>query len=77
MRELVATNDSVLLTFIEALLRDAGIEAVVADRNMSVLEGSIGVFPRRVLVAEDAWDDAARVLIDADLGHWVRGGAPD
>lgn len=71
MRELLRTNDAVLLTFIEALLRDAGVAAVVADRNMSVLEGSIGVLPRRVLVDEESFNQARRVMIEAELGQWL------
>jgi hypothetical protein len=71
MRELMATNDLVLLSFIEALLRDAEIECVVVDGFMSILEGSIGAIPRRLLVAADQWDQAARVLQDAELGHWI------
>ena len=53
MRELVRTNDPVLISAIEALLNGAGIPHVVLDQNMSVLEGSLGILPRRVLVAED------------------------
>lgn len=71
MRELVKTNDPVLLSFIQVLLRDVGIEAVVLDTNMSVLEGSIGVIPRRVLVDQDHWHRACRTLVDADLGQWL------
>ena len=50
MRELLRTNDAVLITAIEALLKGAQIEHMVADRNVSVMEGSIGIFPRRILV---------------------------
>ena len=54
MEELIRTNDIVMISFVEALLRDAGIEHMVVDQNMSVMEGSLGVLPRRVLVlAED------------------------
>lgn len=72
MIELMRSNDTVLLSFVEVLLRDAGIETVLADGNMSVLEGSLGVLPRRVLV--DAQDEsrAKRVMQDAGLGSWVR-----
>ncbi|HEY8129352.1 MAG TPA: DUF2007 domain-containing protein [Hyphomicrobium sp.] len=73
MRELVLTNDLVLISYIEALLADQGIEAVVFDRNISLMEGSIGAFPRRLVVAEDAWNRASRVLRDAGLGEWVVG----
>ena len=50
MHELVRTNDAVLISAIEALLNGAGIPYMVLDQNMSVLEGSLGVLPRRVLV---------------------------
>lgn len=72
MREIVRTNDPVLITAIEALLNGAGIRHVVLDRNMSVLEGSLGVLPRRVLVAEEHEKNARRVLEDAGLGHELR-----
>jgi hypothetical protein len=65
MRELVRTNDAVLITAIEALLNGAQIEHMVVDRNMSVLEGSIGIFPRRILVADRQLDDARRLLEQA------------
>ncbi len=73
MRELVLTNDLVLISYIEALLADQGIEAVVFDRNISLMEGSIGAFPRRLVVAEDVWNRASRILRDAGLGEWVVG----
>jgi len=65
MHELVRTNDAVLITAIEALLNGAQIEHMVVDRNMSVLEGSIGIFPRRILVAENQLDDARQLLEEA------------
>jgi hypothetical protein len=71
MRELVMTNDLVLISYVEALLADQGIEAVVFDRNISLMEGSIGAFPRRVVVADEHWSRAGRVLKDAGLGQWI------
>jgi hypothetical protein len=71
MREIIRSNDPVLLSFAQVLLRDAGLESVLADVNMSVLEGSIGVLPRRLLVASDDWLRAERVLVQSDLGNWV------
>jgi hypothetical protein len=62
MRELIRTNDPVLLSFVESLLREAGIDPLVLDRNMSVMEGSIGILPRRVLVADEDWSRARHVL---------------
>ena len=65
MRELVRTNDAVLISAIEALLDSADIAHMVVDQNMSVLEGSIGIFPRRILVAENQLDDARQLLEEA------------
>ena len=72
MRELVRTNDPVLVSAIEALLDGARIPHVVADHNISVLEGSIGAFPRRILVHECCIEDARRLLAQAGLGHELR-----
>jgi hypothetical protein len=44
----------------------------VADTNISVLEGSIGAFPRRMLVPDDRIEEARRVLREAGLGHELR-----
>ena len=72
MRELVRTNNAVLISAIEALLDGAEIPHVVFDQNMSVLEGSIGILPRRVLVADDHVAAARKLLQDAGLGHELR-----
>ncbi len=62
MRELVRTNDVVKLSWLQALLADAGIEAVVLDVYTSVMEGSIGAIPRRLVVIEADFARALRVL---------------
>jgi hypothetical protein len=72
MREIVRTNDAVLITAIEALLKGAGIRHQVLDQNMSVLEGSLGMLPRRILVEDAAAARARRLLTDAGLGHELR-----
>jgi hypothetical protein len=72
LRELVRTNDMVLVTAIEALLNGARIKHVVLDQNMSVLEGSLGILPRRILVAKADERVARRILADAGLGHELR-----
>ena len=72
MRELVRTNDAVLVSAIEALLNGADIPHLVLDRNMSVLEGSIGILPRRILVDEEHIAAARQLLQDAGLGHELR-----
>ena len=76
MHELIRTNDPVLVSAIEALLDGANIRYVVLDQNMSVLEGSIGILPRRILVAEDRADEARQLLKDAGLGHELRSDKP-
>ena len=73
MVELIRSNDAVLINFVEVLLRDAGLKVMVADQNMSVLEGSIGVLPRRVLVSGEQEAQAKRLLHDAGLGEWIKG----
>ena len=72
MRELVRTNNIVLVSAIGALLDGAKIPHVVLDQNMSVMEGSLGILPRRMLVADEDVDAARRLLIDAGLGHELR-----
>jgi hypothetical protein len=72
VRELVRTNDAVLISAIEALLKGAHIGHMVVDQNMSVLEGSIGIFPRRILVGEDEIDAARALLEDAGFAHEIR-----
>jgi Putative prokaryotic signal transducing protein len=72
VRELVQTNDAVLISAIEALLKGAHIHHMVVDQNMSVLEGSIGIFPRRILVGEDELDVARRLLEDAGFANEIR-----
>ena len=72
MRELVRTNDAVLLSAIEALLKSADIDHLIVDQNMSVLEGSIGIFPRRILVDSDEFQAARRLLTDAGYAHELR-----
>jgi hypothetical protein len=72
MHELVRTNDPVLLSAISALLDGARIPYLVLDQNMSVLEGSLGILPRRMLVPEDHLRKARRLLTDAGLAHELR-----
>jgi hypothetical protein len=72
MIELVRTNDPVMISFIEALMRDAEIAFFVADENMSIMEGSLGVLPRRILVEEDDLERAKRILADAGIADEIR-----
>lgn len=72
MHEIIRTNDVVLLSFAESLMRDAGIMSMIADQAMSIMEGSIGMLPRRFLVESDRCDEARRILTDAGLGAELR-----
>lgn len=72
MIELLRTNDPVLLSFVEALLRDAGCTFFIADQNMSIIEGSIGVLPRRVMLSENDLDTARALLHDAGIADEIK-----
>lgn len=72
MHELIRTNDIVLLTFVQSLLEHAGIGHVLLDGHMSVLDGSIGAIPRRLLVESDKAVQARNILISEGLKHELR-----
>lgn len=72
MAELTRTNDVALISVIEGLLISAGIPYEVADRNMSVLDGVIPVIQQRILVPDDRESEARELLVDAELGDWLR-----
>ncbi len=59
------SNDPVRLAFLTALPADAGIRAILLDQHMSAVEGSIGAIPRRLMVAEEDYAQARRVLTEA------------
>lgn len=65
MRELLRTTDPVRLSFLTALLRDADIDALLMDVYVSAVEGSIGAFPKRLMVDQGDYDRAVRVLDEA------------
>jgi len=67
MEELLRTNDMVLISYIESMLNDAGIRHHVMDINMSVIEGSLGVLPRRIMVDSDQVSRARRIVKEADI----------
>ena len=69
MIELMRSNDPVLISFVGSLLKDAEIEHFIADEHMSILDGSIGALPKRVMIDGERLDQARRLLRDADLGH--------
>ncbi|HET6697819.1 MAG TPA: DUF2007 domain-containing protein [Nocardioidaceae bacterium] len=72
MAELVRTNDPALLSVIEGLLSAAQIPYHVADRHASSIDGFIEVIRQRVLVPDEREAEARTLLVDADLGEWLR-----
>ena len=72
MAEMVRTNDPAVLGFVRALLTDSEIPHQVTDQAMSVIEGSINAIRSRVLVPDSYEDEARQLLLDADLGEWLR-----
>lgn len=68
MKELFRTNDAVRLSWAQALLSGAGIDSLILDHHTSLVEGSIGAIPRRLMVAEGD-HHRARALIAAAEGE--------
>jgi hypothetical protein len=68
VKELFRSNEMVFLSWAEALLKSEDIEMIVLDGHMSVLEGSVGAIPRRVMVADEDYNQACRALRDAGEG---------
>ena len=62
MRVIATSNDPVRLSFLVVLLADAGVTAIVLDTHASIMDGSIGAIPRRLMVADDDEARARRVL---------------
>jgi len=65
MKELLRTNDPVRLSWLQALLGDSGIDSLVLDHHTSLVEGSIGAIPRRLVVAERDYRRARALLAAA------------
>ncbi|MBN07115.1 MAG: hypothetical protein CMM45_04700 [Rhodospirillaceae bacterium] len=62
MIELLRTNDPVLISFVQATLADAGIEALVLDTHASILEGSASAIPRRIMIMDEDLETAKQIL---------------
>lgn len=65
MKELLRTNDAVRLSWLQALLGDSGIDSLILDHHTSLVEGSIGAIPRRLVVAERDYRRARALLAAA------------
>ncbi|NDW45234.1 DUF2007 domain-containing protein [Ruegeria sp. PrR005] len=64
MKELLRSTDPTVMAFASALLQGEDIDCFQMDVNMSILEGGIGIFPRRMMVREEDYDRAALVMRD-------------
>jgi len=69
MEELLRTNNAVTVSFAEALLTEQGIIHFVADQHMSIVDGSLGILPRRIMVESAELHEARRLMRDAGLGE--------
>ena len=67
MKELLRTNDPTIIAFATALLRSEDIPCFEFDVNMSILEGSIGIMPRRLMVADRDLFLAEAIMRDAEI----------
>ncbi len=67
MKLLFQTNDPTIIAFAQVLLDGEGIASFVLDVHTSIMEGGIGLLPRRVMVADDDFDDAIVVMTDNDI----------
>ncbi len=71
MKEILRTNDPTQIAFATALLKAEGIRFFVLDQYMSVLEGSIGVLPQRLMVGDSDYFVAASVLRQNDIDSGI------
>lgn len=67
MKELMRSNDPTAIAFAKALLSGEGIDCFEMDVNMSVLEGSIGILPRRLMVRDGDLEEAEQAMRDNDI----------
>ncbi|MEZ5830855.1 MAG: DUF2007 domain-containing protein [Dongiaceae bacterium] len=69
MKEVARSTDPVRLSFLTALLADGGITAVLFDTHASIVQGSLGVLPQRLMVVDDDYDAAVTILKSANEWH--------
>ena len=66
MIEILRTNNPVLISYVEALLKEAGLFVAVLDVNASILDGSVGVLPRRIMIAEEEAGAVREILKETE-----------
>jgi hypothetical protein len=67
MREVLRTNDPVLISYVQSLLKDDGIESMVFDGHAAVVEGSIGAIQRRIMVLDEDAERARRLIVESEV----------
>jgi hypothetical protein len=72
--EILRTNDLVLISVIESILKSEGVRFFLADQHMAAVEGSVGFLPRRMLVDSNDEARARRVIAEAGLAGELRDG---
>lgn len=71
MKEILRTNYPALINYVENLMSQADIKYLLADQHASIMDGSIGALPRRILVPDDDFDQALRIMREADLADEI------
>ena len=77
MKEIARSTDPVRLSFLTALLSDGGVTAILFDTHASIVQGSLGVLPQRLMVADDEYDAAVTILktaaewLEPEQGGWL------
>jgi Putative prokaryotic signal transducing protein len=73
MIELFRTNNLIALSYAQSVLAEAGIASFLLDAHMSVIEGSLGVLPRRLMVADEHKSQAEAILRSSGLADELNG----
>lgn len=69
VKEIARSTDPVRLSFLTALLADGGVTAVLFDTHASIVQGSLGVLPQRLMVVDEEYDEAVEILKSAEEWH--------
>lgn len=69
LKTLLKTNDAVILSVVQSILKECDIDFLLLDQNMSILEGSIGIIPRRIMVGDESLANARKLIKDTGIGH--------
>lgn len=77
MRELTRSNDPIRLSFLTALLDEAGIDHVILDQHTSVVQGSLNMLQQRLMVTETDLPRAQRLMREAEATLGEGGSAED